>query len=133
MPTARILLRQTLPGAPAQQGGQRIKPLAETIRKLFGINAPGGAQAQHEILPFPLIRVHGLGFLQTQLPLEVSVQIPDIAVAHIAEVGIGPGAEAGVLLQEPVFQIVPGGKAGLGEVGDLILLVAALFQEFHGV
>ena len=44
-----------------------------------------------------------------------------------------PRPEAGVLLHAPVFQIVAGFLTGLGEIGDLVLLVAHLAQRRHGV
>ena len=44
---------------------------------------------------------------------------------------MGPGAEADIGPGEPVAEIVPGLKAGLGEVGDLILGVAGPGQAAH--
>ena len=55
---------------------------------------------------------------------DIALQILCVGVPHAAEVRVGAGAEAGVLLQGPIFQIVPGGAARLCEVGDLILLIA---------
>ena len=120
------LLRQALPGALAQQGGQGLKPLPEAVLKFFRVNAPDGAQPQHKVFPFPLVRVQRLRLLQHQLAPEIALQIPGVAVAHVAEIGVGPGPEPGIFLQKPVFHVVPGGKAGPGKVGDLVLLIAAL-------
>ena len=46
---------------------------------------------------------------------------------------MGAGAEAGILLHVPVFQVVAGGKARLGKVGYLVLLIAVLRQNRDGV
>ena len=49
---------------------------------------------------------------QHQLPGNVPIQVPDVAVADAAKVGVGTGAEPRILPQCPVFQVVAGGVAG---------------------
>ena len=44
---------------------------------------------------------------------------------------MGARAEAGVFLKLPVFQIMAGFKAGLCEIGDLVLDIAVLLQKLH--
>ena len=44
---------------------------------------------------------------------------------------MGAGAKAQVGAGEPVFQVVPGLKAGLGKVGDLVLVVARSLQPLY--
>ena len=93
----------------------------------------GGPQPQHDILHLPLLGGDVLAFRQVQPAGYVPVQVPGVPIPHASEVGVSPGAEARVLLQHPVFQIVPGLIARLGEVGNLVLLIAVLGQQLHGV
>ena len=75
----------------------------------------------------------GLGekFAPLQHAPDIPLQIPDVGVAAAAEVGVGGGAEAHILLPHPVLQIVAGLKPDPGKVGDLVLPVSRSAQTLH--
>ena len=64
---------------------------------------------------------------------DVGVQVFFVGIPDAAEIAVGAGAEAGVFLKLPIFQVVPGFPARLGEVGNFVLLIAVLLQKFHGL
>lgn len=105
------------------------EPLAVGRLEIPAVDALRRAERQHDVLVIASQRGVRLGLRQDQATAYVAVQVPDVGVAHTAEVGVGAGAEAGVFLHVPVFQVVAGGKARLGKVGYLVLFIAVLCQN----
>ena len=64
--------------------------------------------------------------------VDIAAQIGHRAEALAAEIRGRRGAEAQILVQVPVFQIVPRGKARLGEIGNFIVLIAVVAQDAAG-
>ena len=123
------------PAAPLQEGDEGGEvPAVPSLQDLVG-DALRRPQAQHQIFRRPVRAGQRLLLRQGRFSggTEISLQVPGIAVPDAAEVGVGAGAEAQVLLQRPVSPVVAGGKARPGEVGDLVLAVAQLRQPLHGV
>ena len=93
------------------------------------------AQAEHEILPAPLLPGDQLLAVQDAAPLQhtpdIGIQIPDKGIPPPAEVGVGSGAKADIGPGEPIAQVVPGLVPRLCEVGDLILGKARPRQAAH--
>ena len=114
-----------------EQRVQRGEALAVGALEAGAVDALRRAEGQHDVLEIPGQRLPCLGLGQHQLAGDVAVYVPDVGEADAAHVGVRARAEAGVLVHVPVFQVVPGGEAGLGEVGDLVLLVAVLGQKLH--
>ena len=125
---AHITLEQRFQG---REGG----PVAPLV--FPGLDAPGGAQAQHHVFHGLFHRRHRLLLADQVFPRfhrpDIALHILQEGEALAADTGGGGGAEARVVLQQPVFQVVAGGIAPLCEVGDLILDVARPRQGVHGV
>ena len=111
------------------QGGEALTVGALEVG---AVDALRRAEGQHDVLEVTGQCFLRLGFGQQELTGYVAVYIPDVGEAHAAQVGVRARAEAGVLVHVPVFQVVAGGEAGPGEVGDLVLLIAVLGQGVHG-
>ena len=123
---ALVLLQLLLDGIEVHEELPAVLPL---------LDAPGGAQAEHQIFAAPLPLGDQVGLVDDGAPLQhggnIALQIPGKGVAPPAEVGVGPRPEADVGPAHPVFQIVPGLEARPGEVGNLILAVARRRQPLH--
>ena len=64
---------------------------------------------------------------------DVGVQVFFVGIPDAAEIAVGAGAEAGVFLKLPIFQVMPGFPARLGEVGNFVLQIAAFLQKISPV
>ena len=117
-----------------QLAGDRLEVQAEVAAVLPLLDAPAGPHPQEQVLPRPLCGGDGLNVHRSHQAAsgQVAGQVPRVGVALTVEVGVGAGAEAHVLPAHPVFQVVAGFLTRLGEVGDLILMVARLPQPVHG-
>ena len=123
---ALILLQLLLDGVEVHEELPAVLPL---------LDAPGGAQAEHQVLAAPLPLGDQVGLVNHRAPLQhagdIALQVPHKGVAPAAEVGVGPRPEADVGPAHPVFQVVAGLEPRPGEVGDLILPVARRRQALH--
>jgi len=111
MPPAAAQDGVAAPFEPLQRRLHRAEGQAEAVLELLPGDALGQAEPQHQIFHIPLSGRDSFIFRE-DVPLglhpqAVGVQVPDAGVAHVPQVGVGPGAEARVLPQGPVFQIVP--------------------------
>ena len=120
-----------------QEGEEESEAASEAALKFLGVQAIDCPQAQHHPLHVPVhvrdavvFRQHGGALPDAP---DVARQIFFVGVPHAAEVGVGAGAEPGVLAQRPVFQVVAGLPACPGEVGNFVLLVAVAGQIVRGI
>lgn len=137
MPAAVLFHRVARPAALVQEGQKAVEAAAEAGFKFPGVQALHGAQTQHQ--PFR-IAVQGRNPFtfgkQGHVVLHavnITFQVLFIGIAHAAEVGVGTGTKSCVLLQGPVFQVVPGLPARPGKVGDFVLGVAVLGKILHSI
>ena len=91
-----------------------------------------GAHAEHEIFGRALKVADRLVFVDHVLTVEdarkIAVEVAHIAVARAADARVRARAEAHIVIELPVLQVVPGLIARDAEVGDLVLFVAIVPQ-----
>lgn len=64
--------------------------------------------------------------------LDIGAQVRLDGEALARKVRGGTGAEAEIFAARPVLQIVAGAETGLGKIGNLVVLVAVVLQNFRG-
>ena len=99
--------------------------------------AVDGTHTEHEILGGLLHGHDGLVLIDYHAVAhhggDVFIQIAHIAVAHAVDAGMSAGAEAHVVLEPPVFHVMPRLVARDREIRYLVLLKAVVLERVHGV